>query len=50
LSLKKGDQVTIVRTAEGLLITPYDPEHDEQVRVAREHMARYRNTMKELAQ
>ncbi len=49
LSLKKGDQVTIERTPDGLLITPFDPEHDAQVQAARKLLAKYRNTMKELA-
>lgn len=49
MRLQKGDEVTLVHTDEGLLITPYDADHEAQVETARRLMGRYRNTMKELA-
>lgn len=47
--LEAGDDVAVVETEKGLLITPFDPDFDE----AMEHYARiarkYRNALRELA-
>ena len=47
--LEAGDEVAVVETENGLLVTPYDPDFEE----AMEHYARgarkYRNAMRELA-
>jgi len=47
--LEPGDEVAVVETENGLLVTPYDPDFEE----AMEHYARgarkYRNAMRELA-
>lgn len=47
--LEPGDDVSVVETEDGLLVTPFDPDFRE----AMEHYARgakrYRNAMRELA-
>ena len=49
LKIKKGDSVFLTETSEGYVITPYDPEFEKQMAVAREGMAEYRNALRELA-
>ena len=49
LALKRGDVIHVVETAEGYLITPYDPKVAEQVEAGREFMKEYRDTFKVLA-
>lgn len=49
LGLKEGDEVFAVPTREGLLLSPYDAEVAEEVRLGQEFMKRYRNTFHELA-
>jgi putative addiction module antidote len=50
LSITKGDQVSLVKTDEGLLLSAYDPEVSEQLALADEVMKRYRNTLHKLGQ
>jgi len=49
LKLEKGDQLYAVETAEGILITPYDPTIEEQLELGRDFMREYRDTFKVLA-
>ncbi|GJL90006.1 MAG: transcriptional regulator [Minwuia thermotolerans] len=50
LNLAEGDSVFVTETPDGAMrITPYDPAFEEQMRAAREGMAAYRNTLRELA-
>jgi putative addiction module antidote len=49
LKVKKGDSVYLVETLDGYSITPYDPEFEAQIEAARRGMAKYRNTLRELA-
>ena len=49
LKIKKGDSVFLTETSEGYVVTPYDPEFEKQMAVAREGMAEYRNALRELA-
>jgi putative addiction module antidote len=49
LGVDKGDSLSVVRTPNGIELTPYDPTFDEQMKVARDVMARYRNALRELA-
>ncbi len=49
LGVDKGDSLSVVRTPNGIELSPYDPTFDEQMAVAREIMARYRNALRELA-
>ena len=49
LHLSAGDEVFIVETEHGILITPYDPDFDEAMAAYRETAAKYRNALRELA-
>jgi putative addiction module antidote len=49
LNVKQGDILFAVETPEGYLLTPYDPEIEEQVRLGREFMAEYRDAFRALA-
>ncbi len=49
MKLRKGDKIYLTETAEGYLLTPYDPEFGKQMKIAEEVMHRYRNTLRELA-
>lgn len=50
LKVKKGDILYAIETAEGYLLTPYDPAIDEQLKAGREFMKEYRDTFKALAE
>ncbi|QOY92325.1 AbrB/MazE/SpoVT family DNA-binding domain-containing protein [Paludibaculum fermentans] len=49
LKVKKGDTLYAVETAEGYLLTPYDPAIDEQLQAGEQFMREYRDTFKALA-
>jgi putative addiction module antidote len=49
LKLKKGDEIFLVDTPDGVRLTPYDPEFDAQLNAARQVMRKYRNTLRALA-
>lgn len=49
LGVDKGDSVSVVKTPNGIELTAYDPTFDEQMAIARDVMARYRNALRELA-
>jgi len=48
--LEVGDEVMAVETAQGILLTPYDPNVEEGLSIAAEAQKRYRNALRELAQ
>jgi len=49
LKLEKGDTVHITESPGGLVVTPFDPALDEQLRLGREFMREYRDTFHQLA-
>ena len=49
LNLSAGDDVFIVETQDGVLITPYDPDFAGAMRAYRRVAARYRNALRELS-
>jgi putative addiction module antidote len=49
MKVEKGDTLYAIETAEGYLITPYDPAIEEQLAAGREFMKEYRDTFKVLA-
>ena len=49
LKVAKGDSLFLTEAANGLTLTPYDPELDEQLKVGREFMREYRDTLHQLA-
>lgn len=50
LKVEKGDTLYAIETAEGYLLTPYDPSIADQVEAGRQFMKRYRDTFKALAE
>lgn len=49
MAIKEGDDLFIISTAEGISVTPYDPEFADTLEDAREFMRSHRNAFKELA-
>ncbi len=49
LHLEVGDEVFVVATETGLLITPYDPTFKEAMAVYRRGAKKYKNALRELA-
>ena len=49
LKLKKGDSVFLTETAEGFILTPYDPALEEEIEAGRAFMRAYRDTFHQLA-
>ncbi|MBQ0934147.1 AbrB/MazE/SpoVT family DNA-binding domain-containing protein [Ideonella paludis] len=49
LKLEKGDLLYMTDAANGVTLTPYDPELDEQVKAGREFMREFRDTFHQLA-
>jgi putative addiction module antidote len=49
LKVEKGDTVFVTDAANGVLLTPYDPSLDEQLKLGREFMREFRDTFHQLA-
>lgn len=49
LKVEKGDELFVIETPSGFALTPYDPEVEEQLKLGREFMKDYRDTMRALA-
>jgi putative addiction module antidote len=49
LKLAKGDTVFLTEASNGITLTPYDPELEEQIKLGREFMHDYRDTFHQLA-
>ncbi len=49
MKVARGDSLHVSETAEGYLVTPYDPTVAEQVEAGREFMREFRDTFKALA-
>ena len=49
LHLDAGDQVFVVATEKGILITPYDPTFEQAMAVYRRGAKKYKNALRELA-
>jgi putative addiction module antidote len=49
LRVGKGETVFLTETPEGYVLTPYDPELQEQVEAGREFMREFRDTFHQLA-
>jgi antitoxin MazE len=47
--LAPGDKVLLQETADGILISSYDPQFEEVMAVARDIGKRYRNALRELS-
>ena len=49
LNLAPGDRVLAVETADGILLSAYDPEVEKALGVAARAAKRYRNALRQLA-
>ena len=49
LRLSAGDDVLAIETANGILLTPYDPDVEEGLAIAVEAQKRYQGALRELA-
>ena len=49
LGIARGHHLALSVTANGIELSPFDPEFEEQMRVAEEIMDQYRDTLRELA-
>jgi hypothetical protein len=47
--LQAGDEVSVVETADGLLITPFDPDFAAALTAYERGAKRYRNALRQLA-
>ncbi len=50
MKVEKGDTLYAIETADGYLITPYDPSIEDQLEAGRQFMNDYRDTFKALAE
>lgn len=49
MKVQRGDALHVIETADGYLLTPFDPKVAEQVEAGREFMKDNRDTFKALA-
>jgi putative addiction module antidote len=49
LRVAKGDTIFLTESPDGLRITPYDPEFEKQMTVARKFIRKHRDALRELA-
>ena len=49
LKVAKGDTLFVTDAANGIILTPYDPELEVQLKLGREFMHEYRDTFHQLA-
>lgn len=50
MNLKQGDVLCVQETRAGYILTPYDEDLEKDMEIADAFMAKYRNTMKKLAE
>ena len=49
LNVDKGDEIYLVETEDGYMLTQYDPEFDEQMEAMEVIGRQFKNTLRELA-
>ena len=49
MKVGKGDTVCLTEAANGITLTPYDPELEDQLKLGREFMREFRDTFHQLA-
>jgi hypothetical protein len=47
--VKEGDELHLIETQHGVMVTPYDPKLEKTLEAAKRIMARDRHALKELA-
>lgn len=50
LHIQPGDEMFVIETERGVLLTPFDPDFDRAMKVYERFSRKYRNALKELAQ
>ena len=50
LNVQAGDDMFVVETRDGLLLTPYDPDFEKKMEAFEEFFKDYRNTLKKLGE
>lgn len=50
LNLEAGDELFVIETDQGVLLTPYDPDFEEAMSAYRRTAGKYRNALRELGQ
>lgn len=50
LGLSEGDTLYVVKTRDGIELTPYDPDFAEALKAGKDFMRRFPNAMKKLAE
>lgn len=49
MRLENGDEILVVRTEQGILLTPYDPDFEAAMAVFDRGRRKFRNALRELA-
>lgn len=49
LNVQAGDEVFVIETEQGILITPYDPTFEQAMAAYKRTAAKYRNALRELS-
>ena len=49
MGVKRGDELFVVRTPDGIRLTPFDPQFSQVMEETREYMRRHRDALRELA-
>lgn len=49
LGVAEGDELFVIRTPEGIRLTPYDPDFATAIESTREYLRRHRDALNELA-
>jgi len=49
LHVEKGDTVYVTETPEGIELTPYDPEFEKKLEIAKRVMRKHRDVLRRLA-
>jgi antitoxin MazE len=49
LHVKPGDEVFVIETKQGILLTPYDPTFDRAMAAYQRTAGKYRNALRELS-
>ncbi len=50
MGLAEGDSLFVVKTPDGIELTPYDPDFAEALKAGEDFMRRFPNAMKKLAE
>lgn len=49
LRVEAGGELFVTETSDGIKLSPYNPDFEEQLALAGEGMAKYRNALREMA-